>query len=120
MDSDSIWKVGFSRKASGQMEEFKKKLPKIRKLVLTLVKDIEKNGPYRTNWRKYGPLEHGKRIPENSHHCHIKNGRPTYVACWSIENKKVKIISMVQGRATLFARFFSEEDEKLLRSLEGF
>ncbi len=30
------------------------------------------------------------------------------------------IFSMVQGRATLFARFFSEEDEKLLRSLEGF
>lgn len=45
-------------------------------------------GPYRSNWPNYGPLE------ENEFHCHLKKGKPTYVACWRISDKDKKIIEV--------------------------
>lgn len=60
-----------------------------------LVKELEELGPYRNNWSHYGPLKKGKDVPENCFHCHISGGRPTYVVCWQIENKKLKIIGII-------------------------
>ena len=67
-----------------------KELPKIYKRAFALVHDIRVNGPYRKNWPSYGPLSNQK----DAYHCHIKDGRPTYVACWKIEDKKVKIVEV--------------------------
>ena len=56
------------------------------KAFLQLLIDL-KNGPEVPNWPNYGKL--GGAI----YHCHLKKGRPTYVACWTVD-KKNKIIEV--------------------------
>jgi len=51
-------------------------------------------GPYRSNWKNFGPLHKGKGIPEGAFHCHLKKGKPTFVACWQIISKKEKTIEV--------------------------
>ena len=41
-----------------------------------LIADIEDKGPVRGDWPNYSKLD-SKR-----HHCHLRKGRPTYVAVW--------------------------------------
>lgn len=84
------WTIDFSNKAKKQIVRLLKEHPKIYKLAAALTKDIEINGPYRSNWPNYSPLNK----QDDTYHCHIKDGRPTYVACWRIENKTVKIVEI--------------------------
>lgn len=85
------WTVDYSASADKQ----KRKLPeKIQILADTLAKEIEILGPIRDNWPNFGPLKKSKGIPYDSYHCHLKKGKPTYVACWYIEDKKVKIVEI--------------------------
>ena len=80
------WTVSFSSKADKQKE----KLPeKIRLLADALAKEIAEAGPIRKNWKSFGPLSE-----KNTYHCHLKDGRPTYVACWKVEDKKIKIVEV--------------------------
>lgn len=73
-------KVTFSGKAAKQAA----KLPeKIREVLRALVKDIIHQGPVRGNWPNYSKLSTGE------HHCHLKAGRPTYVAIWKVIDKNV-------------------------------
>lgn len=44
--------------------------------------------PYRSNWPNYTVMQH------DDFHCHIKKGRPTYVVCWKIIDKKNKLIEV--------------------------
>ena len=69
-----------------KVEKSLKNLPKeiLRKYV-ALLEEIEQFGPYRHNWKNYGKLEH------NKFHCHIQKGKPTYIACWEIVDKTIKI-----------------------------
>jgi len=90
MDSEQEWTVDFSHKATRQVARLRKERPKIYARAAALAKEIEVKGPYRTNWDSYGPLS-GQA---DTYHCHIKNGRPTYVACWRVEDKKVKIVEV--------------------------
>jgi len=39
-------------------------------------------GPVRGDWPNYG------RLSEDTHHCHIKKGRPTYVMVWRVTAAK--------------------------------
>ena len=77
------WEVKLSSKAEKQA----KKLPNddLKILLTTLIADIELNGPVRKNWGNYSKLS------KYSHHCHIKSGKPTYVVCWLVEDKKIKL-----------------------------
>jgi hypothetical protein len=84
------WTVGFSPKAKRQIRKLEKENPKICGLAAILAKEIEVSGPWRNNWPHYSPLQGH----ENSFHCHLKEGKPTYVACWCIENKKIKIVEI--------------------------
>lgn len=80
------WTVKISREAGKQIA----KLPQmIRDSLIALLKEMEINGPVRGNWPNYGILA------GNRHHCHLKRGRPTYVAVWAIINKKEKVIEVV-------------------------
>lgn len=88
--SSGDWTVELSPKAKRQIGKLKKEFPKIYATAATLFKEIEVNGPWRSNWPNYGPLK-GKG---DSFHCHIKKGKPTYVACWSIENKTIKLVEI--------------------------
>jgi mRNA-degrading endonuclease RelE of RelBE toxin-antitoxin system len=81
------WQVFFRKQTVHQLN----KLPKhIVELVRALVHEIEKFGPLRNNWKNFSKL----RGAENLYHCHIKQGRPTYVVCWKVEDKKIKIVEV--------------------------
>lgn len=91
VDSNTQWEVGYSSSANKQKKVFPQK---IQILLDTLAKEIELLGPIRADWPNFGPLHKGKGIPKDSYHCHLKKGKPTYVACWCIEDKKVKIVEI--------------------------
>lgn len=61
---------------------------KIRALLDLLAGEMELNGPIRRNWKNFS------RLAEDDYHCHLKKGRPTYVACWRLVNKKIQIIEV--------------------------
>ena len=80
------WKVVYNKK------KFKKQnLPKIAAASMELlIAEIEQNGPARGNWPNYS------KLPNNRHHCHIKKGKPTYVAVWEELNKnKIKLVEII-------------------------
>lgn len=62
---------------------------KITVLFRLLLEELSNLGPYRTNWPNYTKMNN-----KDDYHCHIKNGKPTYVVCWRISNKKDKIIEV--------------------------
>lgn len=66
------------------------KLPKaVQAAVLLLVRDLESHGPETGgHWKNYGKL---KGLPGDKRHCHLSKGRPTYVCCWEVIDKKLKI-----------------------------
>lgn len=85
------WTVTISKKANKQL----KKLPggiseEIRAIVNLLMADIAVNGPV-VRWKNYSKLTN---LGTNYHHCHIKDGRPSYIAIWVVLNaqsRKVEI-----------------------------
>lgn len=92
-DPDKLgkWQVFLTTAASKQ----KKKLPpNVLESLANLIGDLEQDGPIQKEWSHYSPLGKGKDIPLNAHHCHIKNGRPTYVVCWLVRDKKIHIIEV--------------------------
>src|ERR1700719_5388447 len=86
----ALWNLCFSRKASDQYDKLKQsgKKPSINDIINLLVIEMRNEGPYRSNWPNYGPLG------ENEFHCHLKKGKPTYVACWKIIDNDKKIIEV--------------------------
>jgi mRNA-degrading endonuclease RelE of RelBE toxin-antitoxin system len=66
-----------------------KQLPKLPGKVLDtlarLLADIEFSGPVRGNWPNYSKFADGR------HHCHLKKGKPTYVAVWSSDKETVTV-----------------------------
>ena len=80
-----MWTVEFANKAAKQL----KKLPSsIQDAIALLVAEIQQDGPNRPNWKNYSKL--GK----NLYHCHLKKGKPTYVACWAVIDKKIQIVEV--------------------------
>jgi len=55
-----------------------------------LLIELEELGPYRSDWPNYTKM----KGLDNDYHCHIEKGRPTYVACWRILNKKQRILEV--------------------------
>lgn len=71
----------------GKAKKAHKLLPKkVFNAFLFLLSDLE-SGPEAPNWPNYG------KLGRMTYHCHLKKGRPTYVACW-IADKKLKIIEV--------------------------
>ena len=56
-----------------------------------LFADLTSEGPAAFGWPNYGKLL-GKDSDER--HCHLQKGRPTYVCCWRVKDKKRKIIEV--------------------------
>lgn len=79
------WQVNLTPKARKQ----KDRLPKtIQEQLLFLIRDIEKHGPVRGDWPNYSKLKPGE------HHCHLKKGKPTYVAVWAEHNREIRLIEV--------------------------
>ena len=49
---------------------------------------MEESGPIRGNWPNFSKLE------KSDYHCHLKKGKPTYVACWRMINKQIKLLEI--------------------------
>lgn len=63
-----------------------KKLPRsVIEKVFLLTSEIELLGPVRGNWKNYS------KLAGSCHHCHLKSGHPTYVACWEETNKGIEV-----------------------------
>lgn len=87
-----LWYIEKTKKLEKQIE----KLPiSVQALVYALFVDLEIDGPRQPGWPNYSSLgKRKKNIPNKAHHCHLKQGRPTYVACWYVVNEKEKIIEV--------------------------
>ena len=82
-----VWQVKVTRKAAKQLG----RLPKqIQGYFDRLAKELEVEGPMQPNWPHFGKLKGG----ENLYHCHIKSGRPTYVACWVVTDREIKLMEV--------------------------
>ena len=80
------WDVKISRKA---LKGLSKMSNQAQKQLFLLMKEIEISGPVRGNWANYSKLGIGR------HHCHIKKGKPTYVAVWEEQDKEIKLVEVV-------------------------
>ena len=80
-----IWTVTYSRQAEKQRNI----LPKRVKAILdALILEITAGGPVRGTWKSYSILSNG------NHHCHLKKGKPTYVAVWQVTDKTIKLVEV--------------------------
>jgi len=62
---------------------------RVQKALALLIADIEAGGPVRGDWPNYS------RLPGNRHHCHLKKGRPTYVAVWEDMAGQINVIEVI-------------------------
>jgi hypothetical protein len=80
-----IWTVSERRSLNKKV----RKLPaNVQNLLIVLEKDMEANGPIRRDWPNFSALS------DNRYHCHLKKGRPTYVAIWEVVDKEIKLIEV--------------------------
>lgn len=83
------WQVKISPKVEKIIQNRRKTPIEVEGAVLILVANLEKLGPA-VNWPNYGKLKNqGKGIDRR--HCHLRKGRPTWVACWEVETNYKKI-----------------------------
>ena len=79
------WTVNIHNKTRKGVE----KLPeKVKGILVLLIAEMEAQGPVRGNWPNYSKL--GVR----RHHCHLKKGRPTYVAVWEESPEGIQLIEV--------------------------
>lgn len=76
------WTVTINRKAERQALSLPRKV--VDRLRL-LTEEIKLSGPVRGNWPNYS------RLSSDRHHCHLKKGKPTYVAVWREEKESVVV-----------------------------
>ena len=83
--SSRSWQVKLSKKAEKSIA----KLPRqVLQALAALMLQIEKSGPVRGDWPNYG------KLGPKRHHCHIKKGKPTYVAVWEELESGIKIVEV--------------------------
>lgn len=76
----------------GQAEKQALKLPgKVLDALMALMVDIRNHGPVRGNWLNYS------KLTGNRHHCHLKRGRPSYVAVWTEDKKTITVEIIYAG-----------------------
>jgi mRNA-degrading endonuclease RelE of RelBE toxin-antitoxin system len=82
-----MWEVKFTARATKQVG----RLPeKIRRSLKSLVKDLELSGPIAASWANFAKFkEH-----QDCYHCHLKKGRPSYVAVWRVADRGIKLIEV--------------------------
>ena len=79
------WTVQIKKSAQKSID----KLPeKVRRALALLLAEIELSGPVRGNWPNYG------KIAPRRHHCHLRKGRPTYVAVWEESADGVQLVEV--------------------------
>lgn len=83
------WTIKTTKTLDKQAAKLRKKILFI---LMLLFEDLASKGPALPDWPNYSKL-HGKK-DEDNRHCHLQKGRPTYVCCWKVVDKKRKIIEV--------------------------
>ena len=82
------WIVTYHRKVEKELG----KLPvSVQKALYRLAFEIELSGPVSGNWQNYAKLD------GNRHHCHLKKGKPTYVAVWTEDKEQITVEVVYAG-----------------------
>jgi mRNA-degrading endonuclease RelE of RelBE toxin-antitoxin system len=84
-----MWSVRITRSAQKQVDRLS---DDVRLRFDLLARELAEAGPLRANWRNFGRLKGTGR--SGIYHCHIKSGRPTYVACWATLGKEIQFIEV--------------------------
>jgi mRNA-degrading endonuclease RelE of RelBE toxin-antitoxin system len=79
-----MWTVKVHRKVAKKLKTFP--IP-VQKAIEVLFFDLSVGGVAAKNWPNYG------KLGGNKHHCHLKKGKPTYVAVW-LEIKETQTIKV--------------------------
>jgi mRNA-degrading endonuclease RelE of RelBE toxin-antitoxin system len=83
------WMVTFSSKAAKQ----KAKLPaRIAERLDALRIKIEASGPLQPRTPHFGKLI---GWAGETYHCHLNQGRPTYVVIWQVEKDSVQVVEVI-------------------------
>lgn len=91
----SKWKVDLSKDAKKQYKKLAYsgiKRPSIVDIIDALILDLEKHGPILVDWPNYGIIYESKK--RFYYHCHLKKGRPTFVACWEVVDELYRKIEV--------------------------
>jgi mRNA-degrading endonuclease RelE of RelBE toxin-antitoxin system len=84
------WDVRFTAKADKQA----KALPEsIRERLMALIQTLRLTGPVQVGMPNYGKL----KGQTDTHHCHLKKGKPTYVAVWQAFKKLKQVVLTYVG-----------------------
>ena len=83
------WQIRFTKSVNKQSSKLSKKAILILRL---LFHELGCRGPSLPDWPHYGKLAGKKGIDKR--HCHLQRGRPTYVCCWEVLDKKARIIEV--------------------------
>ena len=79
------WTVRIKKQAVKQIQRCPKH---IATRLTALLAEIEVAGPIRGNWPNYG------KLGPYRHHCHLKKGRPTYVAVWEETDREIRLVEV--------------------------
>ena len=82
------WIVKIHRKAEKQAADLPRK---VLEHLFELIQEIRLSGPVRGDWPNYG------KLTGNRHHCHLKKGKPTYVAVWTEDKETVTVEVVYAG-----------------------
>jgi len=80
-----MWQVILSSRAEKQIKRLS---VNVNTRLFYLLAEIERTGPIRGNWPNYGKLD------DTRHHCHIRKGKPCFVAVWEVVDTKINMIEV--------------------------
>lgn len=83
------WNVEIKKKTGKKL----RLLPEsVRSSVFLLKRDLEMHGPSTGGtWKNYSKLT---GVKGDKRHCHLSSGKPTYVCCWEVISKQLKIMEV--------------------------
>lgn len=82
------WQVDMKPRIAKDVANRRKTPLEIEDALFALMLDLSSRGPA-VQWPNYGKLSQGKGFDRR--HCHIRKGRPTWVACWEVDAKNKRI-----------------------------
>ncbi|GHU91106.1 hypothetical protein AGMMS49925_05140 [Deltaproteobacteria bacterium] len=82
---DVMWTVKIHKKVK---KTLKTPSVPVQKAVELLTFELRAGGPVAGTWPNYG------KLGDNKHHCHLKKGKPAYVAVWLEVKKETQTIEV--------------------------